>query len=199
MLGLGDISGIVRLLGRFLTLGRSDVAQVRSETDELIQDLSKSLVSLHDVVTQVTRLKPEEFNENAFVQVWDYFERFYLYPEALEQARTRCSILKRDVGRITHKLAQVLHTDLGKWEDVSRNIQSEQDLDESMTRLYEGSIAKLKARLKEIQQHLAKGNAAVAGDLYQRLRADLAPDIAELKTGIDTMRRAARHVREIAG
>ena len=199
MLELADVSGILRLLERLLTFGRSDIVQVESETDELIRDLSKSLVSLHDVVTQVTRLKPEEFNETAFGEICDYFKRFYLYPEDMDKARTHCSTLKRDVGRITYKLAQFLRTDIGQWEEVSRNIQSEQDLDQSMTKAYDASIEKLNEKLNEIQNNLANGDVATALDLYKRLKADLSADIGELRTGIETMKRVAVRIREVCG
>ena len=51
MFGLSDITGILNLLEKFLTFGRSEITGVQEETEELIRDISRSLVSLHDVVT----------------------------------------------------------------------------------------------------------------------------------------------------
>jgi hypothetical protein len=199
MFGLSDIAGILNLLERFLTFGRSDITGVQEETEELIRDISRSLVSLYDVVTEVTRLKVEEFNEEAFTEIYNYFYRFYLNPEDIDKARTHCSILKRNVGRITYKFALVSHTNIGKWNDVSMNIMSSQDLDEEILRDYNRSIDTLKEQLDEIQSKLVEGDFTAGSDVYRRLKDDLHSDIEQLRTGVSKMKEVAAHVREISG
>lgn len=76
MLTLSDISGILRLLEKFLTFGRSEITDVQSETEELIDDLSRSLLSLYDMVSEVTRLDNEQFSQASFEKVRSYFDRF---------------------------------------------------------------------------------------------------------------------------
>ena len=73
MFGMSDIAGILNLLDRFLTFGRSEVTGVQEETVELIHDISRSLVSLDGIVNEVTRLKVEEFSEADFNEIYDYF------------------------------------------------------------------------------------------------------------------------------
>lgn len=199
MFSLWDIKGILNLLETLHTFGRDELAGVQEETEELIRDISRSLVSLYDIVTEVTRLKVEEFDEESFDEIYKYFYRFYLNPEDIYKARTHCSNLKRNVGRIKYKLALLPRTDIGKWNDVSMNIESNQDLDEEILRDYNRSIDSLKERLDEIHNKLSEGDCSAGTDIYRRLKDDLYSDIEQLRTAVSKMKAVAAHVREISG
>jgi hypothetical protein len=57
---LSSAVNIAKALEWFLTLGRSELRQVRGDAEELLGDLRKSLVNLWDVATEVTRLDPSD-------------------------------------------------------------------------------------------------------------------------------------------
>jgi hypothetical protein len=165
MLDLSSIKASVDAIAWIATLGGSDVRNVRDETDELLQELSRSLKSLWDVTREITRLSPSDFNEKSFEAVYDYFKGFYLDPADISKARTHCGNVERTVGRIKFKLASILHTDMGKWEETSQHLGTIIGQDGNILDSYDRSIAVLNAVLQDIYERLVQGDreGALAG------------------------------------
>jgi hypothetical protein len=68
---LSSIVSIGKGLEWFLTLGRSELRQVRAEAEELLSDLRKSLVNLWDISTEVTRIEPSELTMQTFQPIYN--------------------------------------------------------------------------------------------------------------------------------
>ena len=66
MLDLGSVRAIIDTFSWMLTLGHSDVARVKTEIDELIRELSKSLTSLWDIVREVTKTPEADLTKDKF-------------------------------------------------------------------------------------------------------------------------------------
>src|SRR5262249_9722910 len=121
MWAFDDVKAIVKALTWLLTLGRSDLNHMKSETRELIDHLTASLKSRWDAVKQVTSLDANTFSKHAFAPVYDYFTDYYVAPENTRAAKTHCGMVERDLKRIKFKLAKLLHTDLGKWGEADQH------------------------------------------------------------------------------
>lgn len=199
MLELSSIKVIVDFFAWTITLGATDVAKAKEETKQLLESLSRSLTSLWDVTTEVTRLKPGEFNKDTFERVYDYFRRFYLNPEDIERARSHCGDVGRHIGRITYKISTILHADLGKWNEARSKLDRIVGWDDDILASYGNSISWLDSQLKEIRGTLDAGNESLALSKYSSLKAKLEKDIEVLHCGVKVMREADKHIREITG
>ena len=73
MLELESVREIVSTLKWMLTLGASEIKQVKEDIRELIQELSKSLTNLWDLTTKITTLPEGELNKASFETLYDYF------------------------------------------------------------------------------------------------------------------------------
>ena len=90
-----------------LTLGKSELRAVRTDVEELINDLRKSLVSLYDLAKVITDADSAGLEARTFAPVYDYVNRFYLNPQDLSAPRTHCGYVSRDVDRIMFKFSKV--------------------------------------------------------------------------------------------
>ena len=199
MLNLISIKEIANAFKWILGIGKDDIKHVRDETEELLHHLSKSVKSLRQVVSEVTSLSESEFDDKRFSKIYDHFKLFYLYPEHQDKARTHCSDLQRDIGRIEHKLAHVLRTDLGKWKLAKNALGCIIDGDLAILESYSDCIKDLDSRLKRIQADLESGHESRARESYLQMKKDLSADIEELRSAIQIMREADAHIRTISG
>lgn len=196
---LSSIKHIAEAISWFLTLGKSDLRQVRTETEELLNDLRKSLVNLWDVTTEVTRLAPDEVTVKSFSPIRDYVYRFYLNPHDISAARTHCGNVERDVERITFKLSTLLHSDLGKWKHARTALRNIIDFDGTLTTSYDKCIKTIWVNVEAILDDLKSRRTKAGREKYKQLRRDLESDVAELKKYMTEMEDAARHLWKVAG
>jgi hypothetical protein len=135
----------------------------------------------------------------AFAGVYDYFKNFYCDLEATEGARTHCSDLKRDVGRITFKLPVCLGTDVGKWSQACQELNLALLEDVSYMRDYRENCELLNTNLNEIQGLLQQGKEEDALTGYQELRNDRSRDLDYLNDCINRMKKSDLYFREMVG
>jgi hypothetical protein len=189
-----SISGIAKALEFFLTLGRSELRQVRGDAEELLGDLRKSLVNLWDAATEVTRPNPSDLTMQTFQSVYDYFTRFYLNPDNISAARTHCGYVERDINRLTFKLGTLLHSDLGRWSDAKRHLNDVIVNDITLIESYDRSIAEIDGHLQAIDTAFRAGDVTTARTKYAAMRKSLRPDILQLKKVVTAMEKANQHL-----
>jgi hypothetical protein len=182
-----------------MSFGASDLKSVRDETDQLIRDLSASLVNLWDVVSTLSGMKPDELQPESFEKLYQYFYRFYLGPENLSAARTHCGNVERAVGKIKFKLSQFLHTDLGKWAEADSKLSAIVTADPVILGEYDQVIESIHQQLKEVRKAFASGDHQKARGLYAELLTGLEPDIEGMRKGVARMKESLEHVRKISG
>jgi hypothetical protein len=105
----------------------------------------------------------------------------------------------REVRRIKFKLANILHTDIGKWDEAKEKFDSIAEQDPAILQDYNRCIASLENRMKEIREHFDAGDVTSARKSYGTLKRDLENDIKRLREGVATMEQAINHVNEITG
>lgn len=189
--------GIGKSLEWFLTLGRSELRQVRGDAEELLNDARKSLVSLWDVATEVTRIDPDDLTKQNFKAVYEYFTQFYLNPENISAARTHCGYVKRDVQRLTFKLGKLLNTDLGRWKEAETHLNDIIVNDPVFIGSYDRSITEIHEHLQAINESFRAGDVPKARKQYATMCKSLRPDIMQLKELVTTMEKANQHLWSI--
>ena len=198
MLNLATVKPVVDGIIWLASLGAAEIRQVKDETQELLRHLARSLKSLWEVTREVTKLSDESF-KSEFPGVYDYFKRFYYDLDAFEGARTHCSDLKRDIGRITFRLAVFLRTDIGKWSEAYQQLNLGLLDDAVYMHDYRENYELLNTRLNEISELHRQGKDQAALEAYRVLRSELSGDLDHLNNYIDRMRKSDTHVREIVG
>jgi hypothetical protein len=198
MLPFSSIKSIVGALGWLLTLGKSDVKHVQDEIEDLIRELSKSLVSLWDATVTIAGIPEAGFNATSFEEQRDYFMRFYLGPQNISVARTHCGNVQRAIDRITFKVAKVFHTDLGKWREATTKFRDIVNADGQLLTDYDACIETLRGRLESIRHEL-DNDVAKAKQAYAALKRELEGDIQQLHLGIKAMKAASDHIRRVVG
>lgn len=180
-----------------LTLGKSELLNVRRDVEQLINELRKSLVSMYDLATEVTRLDPSQLDKNTFAPIEDYVTRFYLNPQDVSAARTHCAYVRRDVERIMFKLGKLLHSDLGKWGEAKDALDAIIGGDGELIANLDAAIIEVRGKLDEIKTALDRGDVARARQIYGDYRESLKPDIAALGEDIAAMEKANQHLWSI--
>jgi hypothetical protein len=199
MLDLTSIKEIGSVLNWIATLGKKEIQGVKEQIRELIGHLSASVVSLWDAAKEITRLKEGEFTKESFNEIYDYFIGFYLQPGEISSARTHCSVVARDVGRIKVQFAKTLHTDLGRWAEADEKFQTITNADSALLETYDASLNKLKLHLDVIRQRVEANQIAEAEAEYFKLKDKLRSDVLEMREGISKMNTAYAHLERIAG
>jgi hypothetical protein len=177
-----------------LTLGKSELRAVRTDVEELINDLRKSLVSLYDLATVITNVDAAKLDTRTFASVYDYVYRFYLNPQDLSAARTHCGYVSRDVDRIMFKLGKLLHSDVGKWKEAQQQLVAVIGADGAILDSLDKTVTDIRAKLDAVNKHLVAGDVGAARDLYSQLSAPLKPDVVALGECVDAMDKANRHL-----
>jgi hypothetical protein len=199
MLDLTSIKEIGSVLNWIATLGKKDIQGVKEQIRELIGHLSASVVSLWDAAKEITRLKEGEFTKESFTEIYDYFIGFYLQPGEISSARTHCSVVARDVGRIKVQFAKTLHTDLGRWAEADEKFRTITNADSALLETYDASLAKLKLHLDVIRQRVEASQIVEAETEYFKLKDKLRSDVLEMREEISKMNAAYAHLERISG
>lgn len=198
MLKLTSIQEIIKALVWISSLGLSEVKGAKDDIKELISQLSSSLVNLWKVVKTVTAIDESEFTNKRFEDIYDYFVEYYVGDWNISQARTHCGDVERTAKRIKSKFVRVLHTDIGKWEEVEEQLKLIVNCDGEILQEYDASINKIDSSLREIKD-LLKGNSSIGEQKYFSLKKEIEDDIKQLKKGVNVMEQAFNHINRIVG
>lgn len=125
--------------------------------------------------------------------------RFYVGDWNISPARTHCGNVERTVERIKFKLPKILHTELGKWDEVDEQLEQIVAQDGNILREYDASINKLDSNLREIKVLLEQEAFVVGKQKYYGLKKNLEADIRRLKSGVERMEQASNHINKIVG
>ena len=203
MLDLGTISTIIGAISWLHSFGKEDIKDVKKETTELLNDLSKSLVNLYDLTEAIgslskkaSRLSDVEFVE-AFENVQDYASRFYFDQSTISSARTHCSAVQRDAERIKFKLVKFLRTNIGKWDEANQHLDNIIHDDGRIMHDYDSNMSRLKQELSEVSTLLQNRKTVEARQKYEALGNALQDDLNQLREGVDRMQAAFTHMRDI--
>ena len=177
-----------------LTLGKSELRAVRTDVEELINDLRKSLVSLYDLAKVITDADPSGLTARTFAPVYDYVNRFYLNPQDLSAARTHCGYVSRDVDRIMFKLGKVLHSDVGKWSEAHQQLNAVIGADGAILDNLDSAVTDIRSKLDTVNALFVAGDVPKARAVYSQLCNTLKPDVVALGKHVDAMDQANRHL-----
>jgi len=186
--------GAAKTFTWLLTLGKSELRAVRRDVEELINDLRKSMLSLYDVAKVITDLDSNQVDAKTFQPVYDYVNRFYLYPENLSAARTHCGYVERDVARIMFKLGGLLHSDIGRWNEAYNYVGMIVGADGAIVDTLEQTIAAIRTQLDQVNTLIKAKDLAAACKAYGDLAESLKPDVVALSQHVDSMDKANRHL-----
>lgn len=199
MLELASIAEITKTLKWIITLSASEIKDIKNNVNELIADLSESLVSLWDVVSEVTNINDDEFTKDSFDVMYDYFFKFYLGDWNIKRARTHCSKVNRTTGKIKFKVSKFLHTDLGKWDEMDEKLKLITMIDDNILDEYDKSIKKIDTELKNVKRLLEENNLESANQAYRSIKTGLEKDLYTLRSGVTIMEEALDHVSNVSG
>ena len=202
MLDLEMMTTIIGAITWLHSFGKGDIAKVKQETEELLVDLSKSLVNMHDLATSIAGLcrRVPSLSDHDFVEAFQdikvYAEQFYFNDKSIRSARTRCGDVARDIERIKFKLVTILRSDLGKWKEVDEHFRLIVDEDDLILQDYKNNIDLLKDRLSDVEKLILDGKVDQARLRFEELGKDLNADCICLRKGVDEMEAAFSLVRE---
>jgi len=199
MLDLKSIQEIANALVWISSLGLSEVKGVKTDVEELISELSKSLVNLWEIVKTVTAIDESEFTKEKFEDIYDYFLEFYFGDRNISQTRTHCGNVERTANRIKFKFAKVLHTDIGKWNEADEQLNLIVTRDGAILREYDASISKIDSGLRKIKDMLEGENYSIGKQRYFSLKKEMEDDVKQLKNGVNAMEQAFNHINQIVG
>lgn len=199
MLDLFGVQKTITALDWILSLGKSELIYVQSQTTSLIHELSMSLTSLWEITSDISSIPKAEFNAERFGAIYDYFYTFYLSNDNIASARTHCSNVVREVKRIKFKLGKLLHTDLGRWQEADQKLDLMQLTDGLILKEYDACLSNLYSRLQDIRFDIENNDIASGLQAYLSLKQDLEVDIEQLRLGVKKMEAALNHVQTITG
>jgi hypothetical protein len=197
MLELEAIKAIGEAIIWLKNLSDQEVKDVKDETQQLLFDLSKSLVILHDVTRKVSGLTDEQFKNGEFRAIFDHFKGIYYNNEYYVNAHTHCSDLERDVGSITLRLSLFLKAPLGKWKDASEELKFAVLEDNSVIEDFKKNFDQINQRLVEINNLMKESRADQSLEKYRQFRLDIKDDLDYLHEKIQNMRDADARIRRI--
>jgi hypothetical protein len=177
-----------------LTLGESDTKQVRQEIEDLLVHTTATLKSLVELSDALNSLDQGSFNDKSFGPVFMHCAFNYTSPEAVVKARTRCTDIQRDISRILFRLAKILRTDLGKWSEVDDGFGELMNADLTFLERFESDMRQLNEGLEDVLKTIPQDRAA-AWKKFESLRESLLEGMRQLRSEIETMKKADKHIR----
>lgn len=193
-------------LGWFLTLGASDTRQIRAQLQDLLQHTGRSLQTLIELNLVLAPIKKSAFSKSTFGPVYVHCQTHLTSPEAAEKARSHCTDIARDVGRINFIAAKYLRTDLsaqsGGWKGINDAFRELMDADAAFLDKFSAELVRLGDRLKSIfntvtRPRVTKVELHDAWREYESLRVDLVKDHSSLKKERDKLLEAENHIRRV--
>jgi hypothetical protein len=194
---ISHLKVLLNPLAWFLSIGKEDVEHVKAEISDLLLHSSQSLKSLLELYTVLEDIPRNNFTQQTFGPISNHCLWFFTSPEAVQQARTHCTDIKRDVSRIKFKMAKILRTENQDWKGIDKAFNRLMDADHYYQHLYEMELWRIGDELRKIDKFLSEDAADAAYDQYVELRKSLTKSCEALSNEISKMQKAQTHVHEL--
>lgn len=194
---ISHLKVLLNPLDWFLSIGKEDVEHVKAEISDLLLHSSQSLKSLLELYTVLEDILRNNFTQQTFGPIANHCFWFFTSPEAVQQARTHCTDIKRDVSRIKFKMAKILRTENQDWKGIDKAFNRLMDADHYYQHLYEMELWRIGDELRKIDKLLSEDAADAAYDQYVELRKSLTKSCEALSNEISKMQKAQTHVHEL--
>lgn len=194
MFDLAALQTVLEPLGWFLTLGKSDTKEMRTEIAELLHHTGQSVRTLIELEMTLAGLKEQEFTKEAFYDAYLHCKYSYTGNEAPELARTHCSDIRRDVRRISFKAAKLFRTEWGEWKNVAKSFSKLEDADLQFLKEFGSALRRVDAELDAINETLQNDDKAGAWKRFSALRDDIRKDVESLRAVTERLRQAEDHI-----
>lgn len=182
-----------------ITLGASEVKGAKKDIEQLINLVSESLLSFHDLAKQISDTEPQTLTTKSFRDIHDYFRTFYFGQKNISKARTHCGDVERQIDKIAFRFARLLHTDLGKWKKAKKHFKQIIYHDGEIIHAFEDATGRLEAEFKAIARLLKARKTKEAQRRFASLRATVDSEADEINKGISAMRKAYDHIQRTVG
>jgi len=182
--------------GWFMKLGKADTDQIKGEIGDLLQHCSQSLKSLIELGDTLEEIKADEFTEQRYWRVANHCFWFFTTPDAAQKARTHCTDIERDVGRINFKMSKILRTEAGNWKGIDDAFRTLMDADRGFLDQYERELIAVGKELQDIGG-LLKSDPQASWQRYEMLRSTMAKSRQSLSNEIMNMQKAQVHIHKL--
>ena len=170
---ISHLKELLEPLDWFLSIGKGDVENVKTEISDLLQHSSQSLKSLLELYTVLEDLSRSDFTQQTFGPIANHCLWFFTSPDSIQRTRTHCTDIKRDVARIKFKMAKILRTENQDWKGIDKAFNRLMDADHYYQHLYENELHRIGYELTEIGELLSKDTIDSAYNQYVELRSSL--------------------------
>ena len=194
---ISHLKVLLNPLDWFLSIGRGDAEHVKAEIADLLQHSSQSLKSLLELYTILEDIPRSYFSQQTFGPIANHCLWFFTSPDAVQQARTHCTDIKRDVARIKFKMAKILRTENLDWKGIDKAFNRLMDADYYYQHLYEMELHRIGIELNKINKLLSDDSVDSAYNQYVELRKSLTKSCDALSSEISKMQKAQTHVHEL--
>jgi len=194
---ISHLKVLLNPLDWFLSIGRGDAEHVKAEIADLLQHSSQSLKSLLELYTILEDIPRSYFSQQTFGPIANHCLWFFTSPDAVQQARTHCTDIKRDVARIKFKMAKILRTENLDWKGIDKAFNRLMDADYYYQHLYEMELHRIGIELNKINKLLSDDSVDSAYNQYVELRKSLTKSCDALSNEISKMQTAQTHVHEL--
>ena len=196
MLSIGQIKFLSETFDWFLNIGAADAKKMRDGLQDLLGHCAQTIKAAAELAEALYQIKAEEFSEDTFRPIFLHCVKNYTSPEAARQARSHCTDIQRDVGRIKFRLAKVLRADDLQWKSLDQQFARFADADGDFLVQFEHDMQLVQTELQEILG-LTQTDCRQAWQKYEKLRTTLLADLSKLTAELKKMREAEDHIRKI--
>jgi len=127
----------------FLSLGKEDADHIKSEVADLLHHSSQSLKSLIELSQTLEDIPRSDFSKARFGPIANHCWWFFTTDRGIQQARTHCTDIQRDVARINFKMAKILRTENRNWKGINDAFGSIMDADRVYLHNYEVELSRI--------------------------------------------------------
>ena len=180
-----------------LKLGKSDTEHIKGEIEDLLTHSSQSFKSLIELTDTVQDIPQAHFNQQTFGPVANHCRWFFTSPEAAQKARTHCTDIQRDIGRINFKAAKILRTEGANFKGINGAFRNLVGGDINFLNQYSEELERIGKELDAIDGLLLKKDADTAWKRYTALRDSLLISKRSLSDEIALMQKAQTHIHQL--
>lgn len=181
----------------FLSLGKGDTDHIKSEVADLLLHSSQSLKSLLELSQTLEDIPRSDFSKARFGPIANHCWWFFTTDRGIQQARTHCTDIQRDVARINFKMAKILRTENQSWKGINDAFGRIMDADRVFLHDYEVELSRIGSELSAIDELLQKGATDAAWQRYGDLRSSLTQSRQSLSNEIAQMQKAQIHIHAL--
>ena len=180
-----------------LKLGKEDTEHIKGEIEDLLNHSSQSLKSLIELTDTVQEIPQAQFSQRTFGPVANHCRWFFTSPEAAQRARTHCTDVDRDIGRINFKMAKILRTEGADWKGIGVAFSALLDADRTFLNEYSEELERIGKELDAIDELLNRGDTESGWKRYTALRDSLLTSKRSLSDEIALMQKAQTHIHQL--